>query len=108
MDLPGLVTVTTRANAPRYPTLDGLETAFGRPDINVVGANDLDLNPKKIGVQGSPTKILNVYSRTAEKKNVIMKGTAKKIVDEIFEKFSERISGAIGKDLKTHYHDKKS
>jgi len=37
-----------------------------------------------------------------------LKGTAKKIVDEIFDKYGDRISGAIGKDLKTHYHEKKS
>jgi electron transfer flavoprotein beta subunit len=59
-------------------------------------------------VQGSPTKILDVYSPTAKKKNLVLKGTAKKIVDEVFEKFGERISGAIGKDIKTRYHDQKS
>lgn len=108
MYLPGLVTVTPQANTPRYPQLGGLETAFDQPDIKVLGAGDLSLDPEKIGIKGSPTKIINVYSPTAEKKNVMLKGTAKKIVDEIFEKYGDRISGAIGKDLKTHYHDKKS
>jgi electron transfer flavoprotein beta subunit len=108
MQLPGLVTVTPQANTPRYPHLGGLETAFDQPDIKILGAGDLGLDPGRIGVKGSPTKIINVYSPTAEKKNVILKGTAKKIVDEIFEKYGDRISGAIGKDLKTHYHDKKS
>ena len=102
MDLPGLVTVATAANIPRYPALEGLETAFDRPDIQTLNAADLDLDSETIGVRGSPTKILNVYSPTAEKKNLIMKGAAKKIVDEIFEKFGDRIGGAIGKDLKTH------
>jgi electron transfer flavoprotein beta subunit len=108
MHLPGLVTITTQANTPRYPHLGGLETAFAQPDIKILGASDLGLDPEKIGVKGSPTKIINVYSPTAEKKNMILKGTAKKIVDEIFDKYGDRISGAIGKDLKTHYHDKKS
>lgn len=102
MDLPGLVTVTTAANEPRYPPLEGLEVAFDRPQIRILNAKDLNLDPTTIGIQGSPTKILNVYSPTAEKKNLMMKGAAKKIVDEIFEKFGDRISGAIGKDLKTH------
>jgi electron transfer flavoprotein beta subunit len=74
----------------------------------MLGARDLDLEPKTVGIAGSPTKILNVYSATAEKKNIIMKGTPKIIVDEIFEKFGDRISGAIGKDLKTHHHKEKS
>lgn len=102
MDLPGLVTVTTAANVPQYPPLEGLETAFARPAIKILKAEDLNLDPKTIGIQGSPTKILNVYSPTAQKKNLILKGAAKKIVDEIFDKFGDRISGAIGKDLKTH------
>ena len=102
MDLPGLVTVTTDANTPRYPALEGLESAFDSPDIQILDADDLKLDPERIGIQGSPTKILNVYSPTAEKKNLMMKGAAKKIVDEIFEKFGDRIGGAIGKDLKTH------
>ncbi len=102
MDLPGLVTVTTAANEPRYPTLEGLEVAFDRQQIRILNAKDLNLDPTTIGIQGSPTKILNVYSPTAEKKNLMMKGAAKKIVDDIFEKFGDRISGAIGKDLKTH------
>ncbi len=102
MDLPGLVTVTTAANEPRYPSLEGLEVAFDQPEIKILNAENLNLNPKTIGIQGSPTKILNVYSPTAEKKNLMMKGAAKKIVDQIFEKFGDRISGAIGKDLKTH------
>jgi electron transfer flavoprotein beta subunit len=85
-----------------------LETAFRHPDIIILGAQDLGLEPETVGIAGSPTKILNVYSATAEKKNIVMKGTPKKIVDELFEKFGDRISGAIEKDLKTHYHKEKS
>jgi electron transfer flavoprotein beta subunit len=107
MQLPGLVTIAVQAAAPRYARLAGLETAFNHPNIKTLGARDLGLDPEKIGVKGSPTKIINVYSPAAEKKNVLLKGTAKKIVDEIFERYGDRISGAIGKDLKTHYHDKK-
>jgi hypothetical protein len=29
-----------------------------------------------------------------------LKGTAKKVVDEIFNKYGEKLSGAMGKDLK--------
>ena len=55
---------------------------------------------EKIGRKGSPTRIINVYSPTAEKKNVVLKGTAKKVVNAIFDKYGEKISGAMGKDLK--------
>jgi len=53
-----------------------------------------------MGRKGSPTRIINVYSPTAEKKNVVLKGTAKKVVDDIFTKYGDKISGVIEKDLK--------
>jgi electron transfer flavoprotein beta subunit len=100
MSLPGLITIMTRSYAPRYPSLEGLAEAFDRPQIKILGVNDIDLDPEKIGRNGSPTRIINVYSPTAEKKNVVLKGTAKKVVNSIFDSYGEKISGAIGQDLK--------
>ena len=100
MKLPGLVTIMTRSYAPRYPTLEGLADAFDRPHISILNAADIGLNPEKIGRAGSPTRIINVYSPTAEKDNVVLKGTAKKVVNAIFEDYGDKISGAMGKDLK--------
>jgi electron transfer flavoprotein beta subunit len=60
----------------------------------------LGLDLKTIGRSGSPTRIINVYSPTAEKKNVVLKGTAKKVVDDILAGYGDKISGVIGKDLK--------
>lgn len=100
MKLPGLITIMTRSHAPRYPSLEGLSDAFEQPHIKILGADDIDLDRDKIGRDGSPTRIINVYSPTAEKKNVVLKGTAKKVAAAILDKYGEKISGAIGKDLK--------
>ncbi|MCP4752725.1 MAG: electron transfer flavoprotein subunit beta/FixA family protein [Proteobacteria bacterium] len=100
MDLPGLVTVSTRHYSPRYAPMAGLQDAFGKVDIVRLSINDLELDPEVTGIKGSPTKILNVYSPTAQKDNIVMKGTARKIVDQLFERFEDRIGGAIGKDIK--------
>ncbi len=100
MNLPGLVTIMAGANVPRYPSLAGLVNAFERPPIKILARTDLGLDAAVIGQKGSPTRIINVYSPTAEKKNTILKGTAKKVVDAIFNKYGKKISGAIGKDLK--------
>ncbi len=100
MAMPGLMTIMTRSYGPRYPTLAGMDEAFEHPKIKTFNARDLKLNVKVIGRKGSPTKIINVYSPTAEKKNIVLKGTAKKVVDEIFTGYGDKISGAIGKDLK--------
>jgi len=104
MDLPGLVTITTRDFYPRYASLSGLEEAFQCSDIKTLSAKDLGISSKDIGIKASPTKILDVFSSTAEKENFVMKGAVKKIMDELFEKYGDKVSGAMEKDLKTHEH----
>ena len=53
-------------------------------------------------MKGSPTRILEVYSSTAKKKNIVLKGSAEKIIEQLFEKFEDKIGAAIGKDLKAY------
>jgi electron transfer flavoprotein beta subunit len=105
MDLPGLVTVTTGNFHPRYASLGGIEEAFSTSNISTIDADGLGLDPELMGIKTSPTKILDVYSPIANKKNTVVTGAVKKIVDNIFETYGDIISGAIGKDLKTHEHD---
>lgn len=105
MDLPGLVTVTTGNFHPRYASLGGLEEAFGRANITTMDADELGIDSKLSGIKTSPTKILDVFSPIANKKNIVITGAVKKIVDNIFETYGDKISGAIGKDIKTHEHD---
>ena len=100
MDLPGLVTVTTRRYAPRHVPLGGLQAAFAEADIVSLDAAAVGLDPEWIGAKGSATKILNVYSPMAGKKNVVLTGAPKRIVEQLFERFDDKIGGAIGKDLK--------
>ena len=104
MDLPGLVTVTTRAYTPRYVAMSGLQDAFGEVDIETLGCEELGLDPHAAGMKASPTRILDVYSAVAQKENLVLKGSPKKVVDELFERFGDRIGGAMGKDLTPHDH----
>jgi electron transfer flavoprotein beta subunit len=100
MNMPGLISLTTQNYAPRYTSIAGLQDAFDEPNILTVNADDLGLDEVMIGLAGSPTRILEVYSPTAEKENVVMKGTPKKIVEELLERFDDRIGSVIRKDLK--------
>jgi electron transfer flavoprotein beta subunit len=105
MELPGLVTLTTGVYAPRHVPLGGLQAAFAGADIVSLDAAAIGLDPARIGAKGSATKIINVYSPTAGKKNIVLTGAPKRIVEQLFERFDDKIGGAIGQDLKT---DKKS
>jgi len=100
MNMPGLITLTTQNFAPRYTPIAGLQDAFDEPNILTVSADDLGLDEEIIGLAGSPTKILEVYSPTAQKNNIVMKGAPKRIVEELLERFDDRIGSVIRKDLK--------
>ncbi len=100
MDLPGLITVSTQHYSPRYTTLSGLQEAFNEVDITAMGVNELGIEPDETGMKGSATKILDVYSPIFEKNNVVLSGSPKRIVEQLFEKFDDKIGSAIGKDLK--------
>ncbi len=105
MDLPGLVTIDLSAYKPRYATFEGLQTAFASTDIRIVDAKALGLDQAFNALKDSPTRIIEVYSPTTRKENRVLKGAVKKIIDELFDDYGKIISGAMGKDLKTHAHD---
>jgi electron transfer flavoprotein beta subunit len=85
--------------------MGGLHAAFEKADIVALDAAALGLDAERIGAKGSATKILNVSSPTEGKENIVLTGTPKRIVEQIFERFGDRIGGAIGRDLQS---DKKS
>ena len=100
MDLPGLVTVATGFFTPRYASMAGLHDAFREPGILTVGARDLGLEEGAVGLHGSATRIVDIFSPVAKKENIVLKGAPKKIVEELFERFDDTIGSVIRKDLK--------
>jgi electron transfer flavoprotein beta subunit len=100
MELPGLVTINARSYIPRYVSMSGFQTAF-TADVVTFDMAALGLSADWIGSKGAPTKILRVYSPRAGKENMVLTGTPKKIVENLFSLFDDKIGGIIGKDLKT-------
>ncbi len=100
MDLPALVTIPPRTFFPRHVPLGGLQQSFEGGDVRTLLAADIALSPDLYAAKASPTKIVNVFSPTAEKENIRLRGAAKKVVEELFRRFEDRIGGAAGKDLK--------
>lgn len=105
MKLPGLISVDLSAYTPRYLALNGVEPAFADPDICHVDARQLGLDEDFNAIRESPTHIIDVYSPATRKDNHVLKGAVKKVVDQLFKDYGKVISGAMGKDLKTHAHD---
>lgn len=100
MDLPGLVTIDLGAFVPRYAGLAGVAQAFAAPQIEVVDADDLELDSDFNALKDSPTRILDVFSPATQKESRVLKGAAKTVVDQLFTDYGKVISSAMGKDLK--------
>ncbi len=58
--LPCVITVVKEVSIPRLPTLRGKQRAK-RTEIPVWGRDDLDVDLSKVGVNGSPTRVVKIF-----------------------------------------------
>lgn len=87
--LPCLVTVTKEINIPRYPSLKGLLMAK-KKEVLVWGADDLSLDRKRIGLEGSPTQVIKIFTPQPPPKGEILTGEIPEVADRLIEKLRER------------------
>lgn len=73
-ELPALVTFSTETTRPRLPSMVGLRKAVGTP-ITTWTAKDLGLKAEEVGLAGSPTQMLNVFTASTGRKGEILQGT---------------------------------
>ncbi len=66
LQLPALISVVKEINSPRLPSLRGKRNAKS-VELKVWNAEDLGLEESKIGLNGSPTQVLNIFSPKHEK-----------------------------------------
>ncbi|MCD7974244.1 MAG: electron transfer flavoprotein subunit beta/FixA family protein [Phascolarctobacterium sp.] len=84
---PLLVTVTKSDKEPRFASIKGKMKAR-KTEIPVVSATDLKLNTAIIGLTGSPTKVIKVFTPEVSvvQSEIINEEDADKAVDMLFEK----------------------
>jgi len=58
--LPAVLTVVKQVSNPRLPTLRGKQRARQAP-INSLALAELGLDPAKVGLRGSPTRVVNIF-----------------------------------------------
>ena len=59
MQLPGVITVVKEIGDPRLPTLRGKQRAR-QMEVPIWGQEQLDLDPTKLGLNGSPTRVVKI------------------------------------------------
>lgn len=73
--LPALITVVKEINEPRVPSLKGMMRAR-KAEIPVWKAGDLGVDPGRIGLAGSPTTVVRIFTPELRRRGEMLEGTA--------------------------------
>lgn len=82
--LPCLITVVKEINEPRLPSLKGKMRAK-KIEIKKLEAKDLDADPDSLGLKGSPTKVVKIFTPPPRKGGQILEGEAKDVCGKLVE-----------------------
>ncbi len=82
--LPCLLTVVKEINEPRLPSLKGMLRAKSARIITW-GQKDLNLNPEQIGLCGSPTQVIKIFTPPHRLGGQILKGEIPEIVSQLVD-----------------------
>ncbi|RLE10360.1 electron transfer flavoprotein subunit beta [Candidatus Aerophobetes bacterium] len=88
-NLPALLTVTKEINTPRYPSLRGLLKAK-KEKITVWTSKDLALDKERIGLDGSPTQVVKIFTPESPKRGKILTGEIPEIADKLISEMKKR------------------
>jgi len=82
--LPALLTVVKEINEPRIPSLKGLMRAKSAK-ITLWGQKELELDPQKTGLCGSPTQVVKIFTPPQRVGGQILKGEVSEIAAQVVE-----------------------
>mgnify|MGYP005839894635 FL=1 len=88
--LPALLTLTKDANKPRYPSAPGIISAYRERTVEHWGAAEIDADPEKVGLKGSPTQVKRSFSPPPKEPGEIIKAppgeAARQLVSRLKQK----------------------
>ncbi len=82
MPLPGLFTVVREINEPRVPSLKGKMRAR-KIEITTLSGGDIDADPACLGLAGSPTQVVKVFSPQFNRDKTMICGEVEAQVEEL-------------------------
>ncbi|NLB68884.1 MAG: electron transfer flavoprotein subunit beta/FixA family protein [Lentisphaerae bacterium] len=91
--LPCVMTVVKEIGEPRLPSLRG-KMAAKKAEITVWKAEDIGCEPDKCGLNGSPTKVVKIFTPAARGTGEIFTGEPHEAVNALVEKLIPVIVGA--------------
>jgi electron transfer flavoprotein beta subunit len=91
--LPCLITVVKEINEPRIPSLKG-KLAAKKAQITLWKSADLGCEPKSVGLDGSPTKVVRIFNPPPRGGGEILKGEPEEVVRQLTEKVKDAVIAA--------------
>ncbi len=89
-ELPCVITVSKEINEPRFASMKGLLRAK-KQQIPIWKAEDLGLEPTQVGLKGSPTQVIRVFTPPPRPKGEILEGeNIQEKVNKLIQKLRER------------------
>lgn len=86
--LPCLITVVKEINEPRLPSLKG-KMAAKKAEIKTLTAEDLDCDPDMLGLNGSPTKVVKIFTPPPRGGGEMLEGELSEIVPALAGKLKD-------------------
>lgn len=88
--MPCLITALAELNAPRYMTVAGIIDAHRDLEITEWTAADVTVDPNRIGLAGSPTKVQKSFTKGAKQAGKVLEGTPEELAIAIIDKLQEK------------------
>jgi len=87
--LPAVLTVVKQINEPRMPSLKGMMKAK-KAEIKTFKAADIEADSKNLGLDGSPTQVVKIFTPPPKGGGEILNGDPNENVDKVLGKLKEQ------------------
>ena len=91
--LPCLLTVVKEINEPRLPSLKG-KLAARKAEITTWTAADIGADPARVGLDGSPTKVVRIFTPPPREGGEMIEGEPREIARQLVEKLKDAVVAA--------------
>jgi len=88
--LPALITVVKEINEPRLPSLKGMMRAKSAK-ITTYAQKDLDLDPQSIGLCGSPTQVVKIFTPPQRTGGQMLQGEVPEIAAKLVDLIKDEV-----------------
>jgi len=88
LQLPALITVVKEINEPRLPSLRG-KMAARKAVVTTWSNKDLGIAEDKIGLNGSPTQVVKIFTPLPKASGKIFEGEPQEVVEKLIEEIKD-------------------